>query len=73
MFSAMFQKLWANGLIQLGIWETVYMTLIASAFSYLLGLPLGVILSVTDKGGICEKTGKKTKLTGTCEDWRPKR
>ena len=54
MFSAMFQKLWANGLIQLGIWETVYMTLIASAFSYLFGLPLGVILSVTDKGGICE-------------------
>lgn len=26
----------------------------------------------TYKGGICEKTGKKTKLTGTCEDWRPK-
>ena len=25
------------------------------------------------KGGICEKTGKKTKLTGTCEDWRPKK
>lgn len=27
----------------------------------------------TYKGGICEKTGKKTKLSGTCEDWRPKR
>lgn len=27
----------------------------------------------TYKGGICEKTGKKTKLTGTCEDWRPKK
>ena len=41
MLSAMFYKLWANGLIQLGIWETVYMTFIASFFSYLFGLPLG--------------------------------
>lgn len=52
MFSEMFYKLWNNGLIQLGIWETVYMTLISSAFSYLIGLPLGVILNVTDKKGI---------------------
>ena len=48
----MFYKLWNNGLIQLGIWETVYMTLISSAFAYLIGLPLGVILNVTDKKGI---------------------
>lgn len=54
MLSDMFYKLWANGLIQKGIWETIYMTLIASAFSYLFGLPLGVILTVTDKNGICE-------------------
>ena len=52
MFSEMFYKLWNNGLIQLGIWETVYMTLISSAFPYLIGLPLGVILNVTDKKGI---------------------
>lgn len=52
MFSEMFCKLWNNGLIQLGIWETVYMTLISSAFAYLIGLPLGVILNVTDKKGI---------------------
>lgn len=54
MLSSMFYKLWANGLIQMGIWETVYMTMIASFFSYLFGLPLGVILTVTDKNGICE-------------------
>lgn len=53
MFSEMFYKLWDNGLIQMGIFETVYMTFIAAAFSYLIGLPLGVILSVTDQGGIC--------------------
>lgn len=52
MFSEMFQKLWANGLIQLGVWETVYMTLLSAAISYLLGLPLGVLLTVTDKEGI---------------------
>ena len=52
MFSEMFYKLWNNGLIQLGIWETVYMNLISSAFAYLIGLPLGVILNVTDKKGI---------------------
>ena len=52
MFSEMFYKLWNNGLIQLGIWETVYMTVISSAFAYLIGLPLGVILNVTDKKGI---------------------
>ena len=48
----MFYKLWNNGLIQLGIWETIYMTLISSAVAYLIGLPLGVILNVTDDGGI---------------------
>ena len=48
----MFYKLWNNGLVQLGIWDTVYMTLISSAFAYLIGLPLGVILNVTDKKGI---------------------
>ena len=52
MFSEMFYKLWDNGLIQLGIWETIYMTLISSAVAYLIGLPLGVILNVTDDGGI---------------------
>lgn len=49
----MFFKLWDNGLIQLGIWETVYMTFISSALAYLIGLPLGVILNITDAKGIC--------------------
>ncbi len=53
MLSEMFYKLWDNGIIQLGIFETIYMTFIAAAFSYLLGLPLGIILNITDQGGIC--------------------
>ena len=52
MFSEMFMKLWHAGLIQKGIWETIYMTGISTAISYVIGLPLGVILTVTDKGGI---------------------
>lgn len=53
MLSSMFYKLWANGLIQMGVWETIYMTGIASFFSYLIGLPLGVVLTITDKNSIC--------------------
>ena len=52
MLSEMFYKLWNNGLIQIGIWETVYMTLISTAVAYLIGLPLGLVLSVTDDAGI---------------------
>lgn len=52
MLSEMFYQLWDKGLIQIGIWETVYMTVLSTAIAYLIGLPLGVILSVTDKGGI---------------------
>ena len=45
-------KLWDKGLIQMGIWETIYMTLISTAVAYLIGLPLGIILNVTDDKGI---------------------
>ena len=50
--SEMLIKLWDNGLIQLGVWETIYMTVLSAVFAYIIGLPLGVILCVTDKGGI---------------------
>ena len=52
LFSDMFMKLWHNGLIQQGVWETVYMTVLSSLIAYLIGLPLGVILNVTGKEGI---------------------
>lgn len=32
--------------------ETIYMTAVSTFFSYILGVPLGVALSVTKKGGI---------------------
>ncbi len=47
--------MFSNAMLQLmggGIWETVYMTLASTAAAYLLGLPVGLILVVTDKDGI---------------------
>ncbi len=52
MFSEMLVKLWNNGIIQKGVWETIYMTVLSSAISYLIGLPLGVILNITDRKGL---------------------
>ena len=40
-------KLWQNGILQLGIWETIYMTLISTFFAYLIGLPVGLCLLYT--------------------------
>lgn len=40
-------------MLQQGFWETIYMTLASTALGYLLGLPLGITLAVTDKDGIC--------------------
>ena len=41
------------GLLGQGIWETLYMVLVSSLFSYVIGIPLGVLVFVTDKNGIC--------------------
>ncbi|HPV02427.1 MAG TPA: methionine ABC transporter permease, partial [Clostridiales bacterium] len=35
-----------------GFLESLYMTLVSSSLAYLLGLPLGIILVVTDKDGL---------------------
>ena len=35
-----------------GIWDTLYMVIISSGVSYLLGIPLGILLVVTDEDGI---------------------
>lgn len=38
-----------KGEIPLAIWQTIYVTLISTAFSILIGLPLGVILVTGEK------------------------
>ena len=36
----------------LALWETVYVTILATAFAIVIGLPLGVLLATGDKNGI---------------------
>jgi len=39
-------------LLGVGILETLYMTIVSSLLAYLIGLPMGLLLVVTDKDGI---------------------
>ncbi len=52
MFSEMFYQLMDKNIILKGIWETIYMTLISTAAAYIIGLPVGLMICVTDKEGI---------------------
>ena len=47
--------MWSEAVIKMlgvGILETLYMTFFSSLVAYLIGLPLGILLVVTDKEGI---------------------
>lgn len=48
------QEAWAiiSTQFPLAIWETIYVTILATAFAILIGLPLGVLLVTGEKGGI---------------------
>lgn len=50
--SDLLKQLFSDGLISLGVWETIYMTLISTLVAYILGLPLGIIVAVSDKDGL---------------------
>lgn len=39
-------------MLKTGIWESLFMTFSSSFFAYLIGIPLGIFLVVTDKDGI---------------------
>ena len=47
----MFDETIVSMLIE-GTWATLYMTLVSTLFGYIVGLPLGINLAVTDKEGI---------------------
>ncbi len=47
----MFSKVVTEMLLE-GFWDSIYMTLVATILAYIIGLPLGIILVVTDKDGI---------------------
>ncbi len=47
--------MWSEEILKMigtGILETLYMTLLSSLIAYLIGLPLGIMLVVTDRDGI---------------------
>ena len=47
--------MWTSEIIDMiitGIGQTLYMTLVSTALGYLFGLPIGVLLAVTDKDGL---------------------
>ncbi|CRX39319.1 methionine ABC transporter permease [Estrella lausannensis] len=44
-------------LLPLQLWNTIYMVAVAAFFAVLIGLPVGVILTITDKGHIKEHVG----------------
>jgi len=42
-----------NNMFLIGAWETFYITVIATVISYAIGMPLGLILCITDRDGLC--------------------
>lgn len=47
--------MWTDEIIQMiikGIGETVYMTLLSTIIGYVFGLPMGVLLAISDKDGL---------------------
>ncbi|ENY6472403.1 methionine ABC transporter permease [Vibrio parahaemolyticus] len=60
-FNTIFEWLSLNSKLLLGAtWETVYMVAVAGVVGFAVGIPLGVILHITKKGGLLENT----KLNG---------
>ncbi len=45
-------SLFRDNTIWLGIWETIYLTLLSTAFAYVIGLPLGILLCTTGRNGL---------------------
>lgn len=50
--SEVLKQLFETGTMLKGIWETIYLTLASTAIAYLIGLPLGILLCITDRDGL---------------------
>lgn len=50
--SEMLIKLWESGTLIKAVGETVVMTLASSVIAYAIGLPVGLLLYITDKNGL---------------------
>ena len=52
--------IWA--LLGKGILETLYMVIVSTLCAYIFGIPIGVILNITDENGICPNRAVNTIL-----------
>ncbi len=52
LVSRLFTQLIETNAFPLAVWETIYLTFASAAVAYLIGLPLGVVLAVTGRGGL---------------------
>ena len=48
------------------IWETIYSTVLATFFAYVIGLPLGVLLVTGEKDGIRPLPSAADEASSTC-------
>ena len=62
MFDFLGANAWMADKLLLATWESIYMVVISTFLSYLVGLPLGVILVATSEGHILENNSVNTVL-----------
>lgn len=63
IFDNVIQWIDKNSSLLLGAtWETIYMVSVASVVGFAIGIPLGVILHTTKKGGLLENVALNTTL-----------
>jgi len=71
----MFENLFSSDAVQealriiqtefpIALWETFYVTVLATAFAFIIGLPLGTLLVVGEKGGVLPLPGWLMKTLG---------
>ncbi len=56
------ENAWIIERVLIATWETIYMIAISTSLSYLLGLPLGIILVTTEEGHILENNSLNSVL-----------
>lgn len=64
MGSLLTDNAWMADKVLVATWETIYMVALSTVFSYVMGLPLAIILVITDKGHIMENRSLNSILGG---------
>ena len=59
-------------MLLVGVWDTLYMTLVATFFSYVFGLVMGVVLVICRKDGVIVEQGSPDVLFTNPERQEPR-